>query len=104
MARANITYEPDFDGIAELLNSAQMEQTMRSAAEKGASHARSISPRRSGEYARSWRVDSMRNGGPKGDRAQGLIYNDAYHWWTVEYVNGHRVMARVVDYVERNGP
>lgn len=104
MARATITYEPDFAGIGELLTSAEMEATMRAAAEKGAAYARSISPRDSGRYASSWRVDSTSRGGPRRNRAEGYVYNDARHWWTVEYVNKERVFARTVDHIERGGP
>jgi hypothetical protein len=104
VARATVTYEPSFEGIGQLLTSPEMEAMVRSATEKGARYARSISPRRSGDYASAFRVWSTRNGGPRRNRAEGRLYNDARYWWTVEYVNGDRVMGRTVDYIEANGP
>lgn len=102
--RDRIVYEPDLKGIGELLKSAQMEAMVRAAAEKGATFAESIAPRRSGRYARSFRLTSTRNGGPRQDRAEARVVNEADYWWAIEYINGERVLGRMVDYIEQNGP
>jgi hypothetical protein len=102
MARSRIRYVPDRAGTNELMTSPKMLAGMVAAAEKGRAFAESISPRATGEYARSFTIESTRRGGPSRDRAEARLVNTAPHAAAVEWVNngGERVLGRTVDFIE----
>ncbi|MCO6011416.1 hypothetical protein NE236_41350 [Actinoallomurus purpureus] len=105
MPKFTIDYQPDIRGTNELMNSPEMLALVTAAAEKGKEHAISISPRRTGTYAGSFRVEANVKGGPRHDRAEARLVNDSGHAADVEFKNrgGERVLGRTVDYIEEHG-
>ena len=98
----------DYAGVGELLRSVDMEAHMRSRAERALAFAEAIAPvgnpkndPHAGRYAASFRVESSRHGGMKGDRASSVLVNDSPEAYMVEYGNRnvpkHRVLAKSID-------
>lgn len=100
-----VRYEPNFRETGNLLTSRRMEALMVSSAARGQAFAESIAPRDSGEYARSFTIESTTRGGPRRDRAEARLVNVAEYAGMVEWVNngGERVLGRTVDVIEGGG-
>ena len=99
-----VTYTPNIKGVRQMLNGPEMQRMCVSAAEKGRTYAESISPVRTGEYRRGFRVEALRNAGRRGDRAGAKLGNYASDAAAVEWRLGFRVLGRTVDYIEKTGP
>jgi hypothetical protein len=92
-------YKPDYNGIGDMLRSAEMQAHMRERAEKIAEAARASSPvgppgdPHEGNYASSWEVSSgVRHG--QTSRAYGRVENNVDYAAKIEYGDkvgrGHR--------------
>lgn len=105
MPKYTVDYRKDISGTNELMTGPEMVALMAAAAEKGKEYARSISPRRTGDYADSFRVETTAKGGPKHNRAEARLVNDSDHAADVEWRNhgGERILGRTVDFVEEHG-
>lgn len=99
-----VTYKPDFAGTNGLMNSPEMQEAMRSAAEKGRAFAESVSPERTGEYRASFSVSARAHGGAHEDRAEATLVNNSPHAARVEWQDGYHVLARTADFISRTGP
>jgi len=99
VARPRIRYVPSFAGTRKVMTSPEMAEVMRRRAEAALPVAQSFSPRESGEYAGAFRVEVVRRGGPRRNRAEARLVNDAAYARDVEY--RHRVLGRTVDQIER---
>ena len=102
---AGIRYEKDIRGTNELMTSPEMLAVMVAAAEAGKEFAERVSPRRTGDYAGSFRIETDLRGGPQHNRAEARLVNDSDHAAAVEWLNhgGERVLGRTVDVIEGNG-
>ena len=98
---ARIRYQKSSKGTVELMTSAEMLAVMVAAAEAGKSYAEGISPRASGHYADSFKVEEDRRGGPRNDRAEARLVNTAAYSPAVEA--RHDVLARTVGVIEGHG-
>ena len=97
-----VTYQPDRKGTARILNSPAMSRVAVAAATAGARYARSISPKRTGEYARSFRVEPTRVKVRGQSRPAALIVNTSPHAQAVEWgEHGHRVLNRTLAELRR---
>lgn len=105
MANPRIRYQWDIASTNELMNDPEMVAVLRAAAERGAEYAASIAPRDTGEYARSFEVETSTKSGPAHDRAEARLINTSDHATQVEFVNhgGARVLGRTVDVIENDG-
>jgi hypothetical protein len=105
MPKFTVDYRPDIRGTNDLMTSPEMVALMAAAAEKGKGFAKSISPRRTGDYADSFKVETTTKGGPKHNRAEARLVNDSDHAADVEWRNhdGERILGKTVDYVEEHG-
>lgn len=99
-----VRYKPDLAGTNDLMNGPEMQNMLRSAAEKGRIFAIGISPERTGEYARSFDVTVKAHGGPHGDRAEAALVNYSPHASHVEWQDNYHVLARTADFIEQAGP
>lgn len=101
-----VRYTPDIAGTGRLMKGPEMQEMVRSAAEKGKAFAESISPVETGEYKSSFRVEVTAHGGTGvgGDRAQANLINDSDHATDVEWVDNYHVLARTADYIQATGP
>lgn len=90
-------YSQNIRKTGAFMKGTQMQALVRARAEEGARYAEATSPRESGEYATSFRVDS----GVGEDRAEATIVNTADYAAQVEL--RHRVLAQTVDRIEK-GP
>lgn len=106
MARAQ--FKPNNKGIGLILRSEQMEQEMKTRAERVMAIAEADAPRDTGDYAESFSVESGRRDSPiklgTGDRAWAMVRNTSAHAAAVEFGNkrvgdGKRVLGRAVDKV-----
>lgn len=107
MATSRVRYQPDERGTSELMNSPAMVALMLRAADAAKLFAQSVSPVDTGEYVSSFTTSAHPHGGPKGDRAEGILANTSDHAWEVEWRNhdaegaeGHHVLGRAVDFIE----
>lgn len=96
-----IRYVPNRRGVGRLLTSPQMAALMEARARAGLDYAQSIAPEQSGEYKDAFTVDSVRRGGPRGDRAEARLVNTADYADDVE--RRHRVLGQTVDRIENSG-
>jgi hypothetical protein len=105
MPKLTIDYRPNIRGTNKLMTSPEMVALMAAAAKKGEGYAQSISPRQTGEYAESFRVETTAKGGPRHNRAEARLINDSAHAAAVEWQNngGERVLGRTVDFIEQHG-
>jgi HK97 gp10 family phage protein len=85
-------FRASYEGIGELLRSAEMEQAMRRRAETIKQRAEQTAPvgdpatdPHAGRYRDSFEVESGREGGRKKDRAYGRVLNAAPEAFYVEY-------------------
>lgn len=99
-----VRYKPDYAGTNKLMNGPEMQVMLRSAAEKGRIFAIGISPERTGEYLRSFEIETKAHGGVHGDRAEATLTNTSPHAGHVEWQDGYHVLARTADFIERTGP
>lgn len=99
-----IRYDKNIGEIKKLMTSAEMAAFLQGIAEAAVPYARAISPRDSGDYEESFKVTSVRRGGPRNNRAEARITNTSDHATAVEFRNhgGQRVLGRVVDHIEGN--
>lgn len=102
-----IRYQPDGAGTNEIMNGPEMVALMLRAADAGKPFAISISPVDTGEYVSSFETSAHPHGGPKGDRAEGILANTSGHAWEVEWRNrdsegqeGRHVLGRTIDFIE----
>lgn len=103
--KPRIDYQPNTRGTGTLLRTSEMAAVVTGAAEKAKAYAEQISPRCTGRYAASFRVETTRRGGPRRDRVEARLINDTSYAWAVEFVNHNgRVLGRVVDFIERTEP
>lgn len=105
MPKFTIDYQPDIRGTNDLMTSPEMVALMAAAAEKGKEFAKSISPRRTGDYVDSFKVETTAKGGPKRNRAEARLVNDSDHATDVEWINhgGERILGKTVDFIEEHG-
>jgi hypothetical protein len=97
------TYRADFAAFRKFMNSPGIQRAMVAVAEKGKTYAEQISPVRSGEYRRHFHAEPVDHAGKRGDRAGAKLYNDDPKSPAVEWHDGHRVLGRTVDHMERGG-
>lgn len=64
-----------------------MERAMRNRAEEVRRRAVGYAPEHSGVYKQSFRIESTRRGGVRGDRAEARVINSAPHAAAVEWGN-----------------
>ncbi len=96
-------YQADYQGTGELMRSPEM---LALVSEKGAlalAHAVEISPVRTGEFAGGWRLEARSDGGPRANRAEAQVVNDAADEVLADVVDGHDVPARLLAYLEETG-
>lgn len=107
---AKARFRPNTKGVGMMLRSKQMEQEMKDRATLVERLAEADAPRRTGDYADSFEVESGRSGAPikigRGDRAWALVRNTSGHAAAVEFGNkrfgeGRRPLGRAVDEVTR---
>lgn len=93
MARGDrIQYRPDRQGMRRLMQSPGVAKAMRQAAENAKRYAESIAPRGTGEYAKSFEVETR----IVGDRQTAVLYNTAPYATALEV--RHRVLGRAGDH------
>ena len=95
-------YYPDFKGTGAVLSGPLMSAAVAKVASEGQRFAESISPRRTGEYARSFRVvtSTAQIDGQK--RSIARIENTSDHATAVEWGNGaSRVLHRTLEEIRR---
>ena len=93
-------YQPDREGIGQIMRSPEMELIVREIAEEGMAHAVGISPERTGEYKAGFRLTSTRRGGPKDDRAEAQVVNGALDRVLSDVVDGHDVFRQALAHIE----
>jgi hypothetical protein len=98
-------YQPDYNGIGDMLNAEFLIEPLRQAAEEIKMRAEALAggeiyskpehptrergwDRRTGRYATSFKVTTRRYGGVKNDRVEATVTNDAPSAFWVEF--GHR--------------
>lgn len=103
MAKSRIRYRKSSKGTIELMTSPQMRAVMVAAAENAKPYAEAISEpfADSRHYIESFRVTSVRRGGPRHDRAEARLVNVADYGAAVE--SRHQVLGHTVDYIEGHG-
>ncbi len=89
----SVVYKPDRRGMAQMASSDEVRRIVEQRAEQAKEWAEAHSPRMTGTYARSFRVESDTSGGWDG-RASARLVNDAPHAALVEWANGSHVLAR----------
>jgi HK97 gp10 family phage protein len=94
-------FRPNRKGIGQMLRSPQMEAAMRARAQRIKEKAQADAPVDSGTYAASFEVDSTREGGVHGDRAEARVINTAPHAVAVEFgtstTPAHRTLGRAAE-------
>jgi hypothetical protein len=103
MARHTIRYQKSSKGTIELMTSEEMLAVMMARAEAGKGYAEGLADEfsKTGHYKASFRVAGVRRGGPKKDRAEARLINDAVYGAAVEAK--HDVLGRTVDHIEGHG-
>lgn len=90
-------FKGDYKGIGKLLRSAQMQREMENRADPIKQRCEADSPRDSGQYAESFRIETGVRGGKK-PRAQSKIINSApnaaYVEWGTSRTPRFRVMGK----------
>lgn len=95
-------YEPDHQGMQRILNTPAMANVAMSAARSGMTFAQSISPRRTGEYAQSFRVEPTTVRIKGQPRSAAHILNTSGHAQAVEWgEHGHKVLGRTLEELRR---
>lgn len=95
---ARIRYQKSSKGTVELMTSAEMLALMMTAAERGKGFAEEVSPKVTGDYAGNFRTEGVKRGGPRKDRAECLLINDADYATAVEL--RHAVLGHTVDFIK----
>lgn len=98
-----VRYTPSISGTNKIMISEEMAAYLDGLGQQGAKFAEAIAPEVTGEYKRSFTVETVRRGGPRKNRAEARVINTSDHAMAVEYTDsgGHRTLGRTVDYVER---
>ena len=102
------SYEGNYAGIGQLMRSDEMLAVVAEAGAKALAYAESISPVGSGRdphpgmYKGGWRMETASAGGPRHDRAEARIINDALDEVLADVVDGHDVPAKVLAYIEES--
>ncbi|TYK45157.1 HK97 gp10 family phage protein [Actinomadura decatromicini] len=79
-------FRPRYGGIGKMLRSKEMKAAMVVRAERIQQRAEGFAPRRTGDYARSFRVKSGQSRGPgDGRRAWAKVINTSDHSTAVEW-------------------
>lgn len=99
---ARVKYQPDFSGIRALAKGPEMQKAMLQIGGNAKDYAVKISPKRSGEYSRSFDVQPtlVPVTWRKEMRASAKLINTAPHAAAVEWKNGDRVLRRTAGYVD----
>lgn len=98
------TFTPNPAGIQAMASSEWMQERMRKRAEAGRRYAHQIAPRRTGNYAASFKIET----GVKDGRAYALLYNDVRSWtdgypyslaleFGTKYMRAQRILGRCLD-------
>lgn len=95
----------NYSGLRQIMKSEEMQAVLREVAETAQEFAESISPVKSGEYARSFEVTVTGEGGvlPPGARAEAQLINTSDHAVDVEWRDGFHVLGKTLDYLESTG-
>ncbi len=105
-------FRPNNKGIGLMLRSQKMKREMEHRADLVVGYAQADAPRKTGDYASSFEVESGTSESPiklgQGDRAWAKVKNTSGHAAAVEFGNkqvgeGHRVLGRAVDRVTSHG-
>lgn len=103
-----VRYRPDHADMDKLLLSPAFFALTRDYAEAGQRYAQDISPRGdTGDYQASFRVEAghivtmTTTTGFRTRRAAARLQNDSDHALAVEFMWGHAILARTVDFIER---
>lgn len=95
MARAGrAQYRPDRQGMKRLMQSPEIAELCKKAAENAVSYAQGIAPRDTGNYANSFDVETR----IVGDRQTAVLYNTAKYATVLEVK--HRILGRAVDHAK----
>lgn len=103
----NVRYVPHRKGMAEMLASTQIQDTMvQVTRRKYLPKVISLSPVSSGNYARSWAVDrghrELGRGRSSTRRAVAILHNSAPYSGKVE--QRHKVLAQIRAYIRQDNP
>lgn len=107
MAQLQPGFNPDYDGIGDMLRADWMADAMLGYVRKAKTRAEAIAPvgdpasdPHAGEYKTSFRIEAERRGGAKKDRAEATLLNVADHAIQVEKGNsrqeGQHVLMRAI--------
>lgn len=95
-------YSPDHKGTQRILNTPAMAKVAMKVAGSGMAYAQSISPRRTGAYARSFRVEPTTVKIKGQPRPAARIVNTSGHAQAVEWgEHGHKVLGRTLEELRR---
>lgn len=101
MARVNVRYDANFQGLGKLMTGREMEAMLRNKAQEGKQYAEVIAPVETGDYKAHFRATSAKRGaGRWSDRAAGYLYNDSDHALAVEFQDDYRTLGIVADIIE----
>lgn len=104
-----VRYQPDYAGTGRILRSPEMLAMVSEVGEKALKHAIEISPvggpgdHHRGEDRAAWRLETSSHGGPRANRAEAQVINDAADRVLADVVDGHDVPALVLGYLEADG-
>jgi hypothetical protein len=94
MANDRVRYQPNRREMRRLMQSDDIARLCRQAAENAKSYAEGIAPRESGEYARSFKVETR----IVGDRQTAVLFNTAPYATVLEIK--HRILGRAADHAK----
>lgn len=94
MPSDRVRYQPNRREMRRLMQSADVARLCEQAAENAKGYAESIAPRDSGEYARSFKVETR----IVGDRQTAVLSNTAPYATVLEVK--HRVLGRAADHAK----
>jgi hypothetical protein len=101
-----VTFQPNYDGIGQMLRSREMEAEMLRRAEQGKAFAEAIAPfdehsKDGTHYKDAFRVESTTEGGIHHDRTEAKLINDDRAAFFVEFgtktTPRHRTLGRSLD-------
>lgn len=103
MART-ISYSPNRSGTLRVMRSTGVRQMLRRRAEAAIPYAQSISPERTGEYKRSFKVEDGNYTGSRGEeRPEARLVNTSDHALAVESKirgGGMHILGLTADHIE----
>lgn len=99
-------YVMDHIGTGKLLRSPGMHNMVYDFAVEGMRYAKDISPRRTGDYRDSFRVEGghivvMTTDGHTTHRAAARLINDSDHAADVEWRWNHHILGRTIDRIQK---